>query len=90
MQERNELRQLPLLLVVSSRLSGCLKDRHFGKYTRHLHHLLPNFEICAQGYPQKMWNKNSRAIPNSEGRVFDNCLEFLCSFTVVHVPVVLA
>ena len=67
MQESNEHRRLPLLLVVLLRRSGCLKSRHFDKYTRHLHCLLWNAALCAQGYPQKMWNENSHAIPILNG-----------------------
>lgn len=81
MQESNELRTLPLLVVVVLQCGICLKNGHFGKCIRHLHRLLWNSALCAQGYPQKMWNENTRASPNLEGRIFGNCLEFLDSLT---------
>ena len=59
MQESNEHGRLLLLLVVLLRRSGCLKNRHFDKYTRHLYRILWNAALCAQGYQQKMWNENS-------------------------------
>lgn len=46
---------------------------------RRLHRLLLNSDIYAQGYPQKMWNVNSHAIPDLDGMMLDNCLEFLDS-----------
>lgn len=80
MQESNEINMLPLLLVVLLRKSGCLKNRRFDKSIRHLHRLLWNSALCAQGYPQKMWNVNSRAIPNLDGRILDTYLDFLDPF----------
>ncbi|HRI38362.1 MAG TPA: hypothetical protein PLO50_07395, partial [Nitrospira sp.] len=60
---------LLLLVVVVLRWGICLKNGHFGKYIRHLHRILWNSAFCAQGYPQKMWNENARAIPNLQGRI---------------------
>lgn len=61
MQEGNEHRRWPLLVVVLLSCGGCLKNRRFAEYTRHLYCLLQNAETCSHGYPQKMGSENSHA-----------------------------
>lgn len=54
MQKRKEPLSKPLLLVVIPDECGCLNNRQFDKYTRHLPVLMTNPATCSHGYPQKM------------------------------------
>lgn len=77
MQESNERREEPLLVVAWLIWGGCLKSRRFDECTRHLHCLWQNADTCSHGYPQKMGNENSginlldssyqNAVDNSRG-----------------------
>ena len=55
MQESNELRHKPLLLVVPSFRGGCLKNGRFDESTRHSRYLSQNTMTCSQCYPQQLW-----------------------------------
>jgi hypothetical protein len=51
----------PLLVVVSLIRGGCLKNRLFDEYARHLCRISQGSMTCSQCYPQKMGNENSHA-----------------------------
>ena len=61
MQESDELKHEPLLLVVLPCRGGCLINGRFDESTRHSRYLSQNTMTCSQCYPQKMWNGISQA-----------------------------
>lgn len=78
MQKRKEPLSKPLLVVVTPDECGCLNNRQFDKYTRHLPVLMTNPATCSHGYPQKM-GKESGAHVISLTR---DCSRGSCTSTV--------